>query len=624
MVAFDIDTSMTVFWQTEMSLQMNFLRSLGIVAATMALLAFARPTRAQCPADWDGNGPVETADLFTFLDDWFAGSADYDRNRVVEVSDLYAFLDDWFAPSPSCGQGLSSSHDPFFYQQFVQPSLASIAAITGVQTYSSDIVVLRPNVSSGNFDVLLWNPDIQGVSGVLGSASGIRVFHDGGSWQVAFADATASFIHRTLSVELTGALGDPVYLCGVGVEVESSCGNPDAADLWAILPLAIASDSSEAGQLCEYARPDYTTVIPPDSAQPLCAMIVSGSDAGAIGEIAQVAASLGCSGFEAAVVRAMASPQTAAAIMGIGEWTDGDSGLVLPTNASEPQTLTLTSSTDAVTIGSASLLSTAVLDVSSTVPTGYVVPDSGEIETMTVTPAASVLSVNLDSGYSGYAVVFGAHVSASTSQQCPIMCGAVSAVFSSQAMADMYLERAASAGIAPESTAATAILLTGDLPPGYDFPPGYIYPTVPPSEYPTEDLPVGPESMPGHWDKDTIACFAKFNDDLRAAEARRSYARSQCTHWDLGNIGGGIAACGALGGGIGAGIGVWFCGAGAIPSGAIGGIIGGCVGIPVGAIGGYQLCLAKADRGYDTERDAAIRDYLNCICKYGYCVQGLH
>jgi hypothetical protein len=52
-----------------------------------------------CPADFDGNGSAEVADIFAFLSAWFAGSAsaDFDENGQVQVNDIFAFLSAWFA-----------------------------------------------------------------------------------------------------------------------------------------------------------------------------------------------------------------------------------------------------------------------------------------------------------------------------------------------------------------------------------------------------------------------------------------------------------------------------------------------------------------------------------------------
>ena len=58
-----------------------------------------------CLADFDQNGTIEVADLFGFLDAWFAAfgmsggtfPADADGDGSVSVSDLFQYLDAWFA-----------------------------------------------------------------------------------------------------------------------------------------------------------------------------------------------------------------------------------------------------------------------------------------------------------------------------------------------------------------------------------------------------------------------------------------------------------------------------------------------------------------------------------------------
>ncbi|HPO91918.1 MAG TPA: hypothetical protein PL072_00480 [Phycisphaerales bacterium] len=58
-----------------------------------------------CLADFDQNGTIEVADLFGFLDAWFAAfgmsggtfPADADGDSSVSVSDLFQYLDAWFA-----------------------------------------------------------------------------------------------------------------------------------------------------------------------------------------------------------------------------------------------------------------------------------------------------------------------------------------------------------------------------------------------------------------------------------------------------------------------------------------------------------------------------------------------
>lgn len=51
-----------------------------------------------CTADYDGNGTVEVADIFTFLSAWFAGDpAAYEFGGTPGVPAIFAFLSAWFA-----------------------------------------------------------------------------------------------------------------------------------------------------------------------------------------------------------------------------------------------------------------------------------------------------------------------------------------------------------------------------------------------------------------------------------------------------------------------------------------------------------------------------------------------
>ena len=57
-----------------------------------------------CPANFDHVGGVGVADLFGFLDAWFAEfntsgpnlASDFDHDQSATVADLFGFLDAWF------------------------------------------------------------------------------------------------------------------------------------------------------------------------------------------------------------------------------------------------------------------------------------------------------------------------------------------------------------------------------------------------------------------------------------------------------------------------------------------------------------------------------------------------
>jgi hypothetical protein len=52
-----------------------------------------------CPADYNNNGVLEVADIFAFLDDWFAGTitSDFNNSGTLQVQDVFDFLSAWFA-----------------------------------------------------------------------------------------------------------------------------------------------------------------------------------------------------------------------------------------------------------------------------------------------------------------------------------------------------------------------------------------------------------------------------------------------------------------------------------------------------------------------------------------------
>jgi hypothetical protein len=52
-----------------------------------------------CPVNYDGINGLQVADIFAFLNSWFAGEtrADFDGLNGLQVADIFAFLNAWFA-----------------------------------------------------------------------------------------------------------------------------------------------------------------------------------------------------------------------------------------------------------------------------------------------------------------------------------------------------------------------------------------------------------------------------------------------------------------------------------------------------------------------------------------------
>ena len=51
----------------------------------------------RCAADYDNDGIIAVADIFAFLNGWFAGDAAADFNGGgLAVSDIFDFLNAWF------------------------------------------------------------------------------------------------------------------------------------------------------------------------------------------------------------------------------------------------------------------------------------------------------------------------------------------------------------------------------------------------------------------------------------------------------------------------------------------------------------------------------------------------
>lgn len=76
-------------------------RTGGVIDELVLAAQIAPPAPPACPADYDGSGVVEVADIFVYLEGWFAGDADFDEDGSTTVPDIFAFLEAWFAGCPT-------------------------------------------------------------------------------------------------------------------------------------------------------------------------------------------------------------------------------------------------------------------------------------------------------------------------------------------------------------------------------------------------------------------------------------------------------------------------------------------------------------------------------------------
>jgi len=77
-------------------------------SAFRPLLTVVYTPPPECIADWDDNGVVNSTDVSSFINDWFADLAngtlitDWDQNGAVNSTDVSNFINDWFAAPPAC------------------------------------------------------------------------------------------------------------------------------------------------------------------------------------------------------------------------------------------------------------------------------------------------------------------------------------------------------------------------------------------------------------------------------------------------------------------------------------------------------------------------------------------
>ncbi len=71
----------------------------GGTSGFMDFLTLRYPSQAGCPADFNGDGTVNTLDVLAFLSAWAAGdaSADFNDDGNIDTLDVLAFLNAWNA-----------------------------------------------------------------------------------------------------------------------------------------------------------------------------------------------------------------------------------------------------------------------------------------------------------------------------------------------------------------------------------------------------------------------------------------------------------------------------------------------------------------------------------------------
>jgi hypothetical protein len=74
----------------------------GARAPASVLISSTMPLRRRCPADFNGDGSVDSQDFFDFLVAFFSssGSADVNEDGAVNSQDFFDFLSEFFAGCP--------------------------------------------------------------------------------------------------------------------------------------------------------------------------------------------------------------------------------------------------------------------------------------------------------------------------------------------------------------------------------------------------------------------------------------------------------------------------------------------------------------------------------------------
>lgn len=73
------------------------------ITTTSTVAITAGGVQQLCPCDADGSGTITVADIFEYLNRWFAGDPRADLNGGgIQTTDLFDFLNCWFSPPQGC------------------------------------------------------------------------------------------------------------------------------------------------------------------------------------------------------------------------------------------------------------------------------------------------------------------------------------------------------------------------------------------------------------------------------------------------------------------------------------------------------------------------------------------
>ncbi len=589
-----------------------------LIALLLSIGLCAQARANDCPADWSQSGSVTTEDLFAFLNDWFAGTGDFNRDGTSSVQDVFDFQNAWFAAGsdPNCGAEPGTMRDPWFTKEYVRPALAQIETSSGFRTFDGDVVVVRR--VNGVLEARLWNRDLPGFSAPLPGFTAIETSQAcmPRSGVVSGVPATLS---RGIMVATIGVGSTSASILGVGLELETQCGG-SSSRAWAFVPIASATSGAELLSAFGRGGCDIADPVHPSDISAICITQSSvWTTPGMFSLMAETASRATVNSLQRAAFAARIDPSKAAVQLGY-TFAPGSTALAMRDDLPSSQANVVDSAGNITTMGTMTGFQAVTPLAQEQVVTGRTTLDAlgaAIPEVLTFNPSVSVATIVGADGGTRHAVVIGGRASLNGHGSCPIWVGHPVAVFSSVESASVF-----SARLAPESPTVESIahdvLLTSDIPPGFQPTPGTIVDPTPRDRWPQpgDFMWCCANELGGvdcfFWNNTSLGCWSDFQQELQNALDAYNRAVANCTIWDTGNIIGGAG----IGAGCGAGVGA--CGAvAAIPAAICGGVIGGFW----GGLSSYLSCKATAKRVYEVDRDIAIRNYVNCLRDVGICVE---